>query len=502
METLRLAILADAHLPDCPGSAQEAALRWAVGAVPADWLVLVGDMTAAGESGAAERVATILASQDVPWVSTPGNAELRTPAAADEVCQILSVCRDDSPVLLVDTSRGTVPEAERERAERRLAAKPLVLATHWPPDELPEEDRAWFAEIVARSSIELLVAGHKHYDQLRDFVGKPLHLVRGLDPDKAKHDLPAVSLFTRTDMGWQRADLGFPEADPRRWPEAAKAEFLSHLGVSTMDQPVRGTREATELGIQTLEQRAEPALRADRAELLAAVGDWRQAGGRCLSLHLPDLRWNGREIVGYEAFRAAIALCRDLAADRVTLHVPRAKVAEMANATMWRRFLGAFREELAPLRDLGATVGIENLHRNRGETADDQRGFGYLPDECLAWIADLREALSGVPVGLHLDIGHARNNSPFSQSWILGRWYAAVGGAAVGYHLHQVTEKGNHQPFPTPFAPLLSLASFFWAWQTGQLRHAPMILEIRAQPGIFSWQRLRDFIREGEVSCG
>lgn len=494
MAALRLAILADAHLPDCLGSAQEAALRWAVGAVQADWLILAGDMTAAGESGAATRVADILADQGVPWVSTPGNAELRTAAAAEHVCELLSVSRDDSPVLLVDTSLGTVPEAERERVERRLAGKPLVLVTHWPPDELPEEDRAWFAELAARSTIGLLVAGHKHVDQLRDFAGKPLHLVRGLDPDKAKHDLPALALFTRDSSGWQRTDLGFPGADPRRWPEAAKTAFLAHLGVSTMNQPVAGTHEALAHGIQTIELRADVALVAPRAELVPAVQAWRDGGGRCLSLHLPDLGWNGREIVGFETFRAAIALGRELAVDRVTLHVPRARVAELVNATMWQRFLRAFAEELAPLRDLGATVGIENLHRNRGETTDELRGYGYLPDECLAWIADLREALPGVPLGLHLDIGHARNNSPFSQSWILGRWYAAVGSEVVGYHLHQVTEKGNHQPFSSPFAPLLSLASFFWAWQSGQLRQAPMILEIRGQSGVPSWQRLRDFI--------
>ena len=499
MATLRLAILADAHLPDCPGSAQEAALLWAVSAAReagVEWLGAAGDMTAAGEASAAERVVTILDASGMPWLSTPGNAELRTPALAAAVCHALTVEREASPVVTVDTAQGTVPERERRRVEQRLASVPvpLVLVTHWPPDELPAGDRDWLAAVVAGSSIELLIAGHKHYDEVRSFAGKPLHLVRGLDPDKAKHDLPALALFTRDSVGWQRTDLGFPGADPRLWSEAAKAEFLAQLGVSTMNQPVAGTHEALAHGIQTIELRADVALVAPRPELVTAVQAWRDGGGRCLSLHLPDLRWNGREIAGFETFRAAIALGRELRVDRVTLHVPRARVSELANATMWQRFLRAFAEELAPLRELGATVGIENLHRNRGETTDDQRGYGYLPDECLAWIADLREALPGVPLGLHLDIGHARSNSPFSQSWILGRWYAAVGHGIVGYHLHQVTEKGNHQPFSSPFAPLLSLASFFWAWQSGQLRQAPMILEIRGQSGAPSWQRLRDFI--------
>jgi hypothetical protein len=498
---VKLAILADAHLPDCSGTAQEAALRWALDTACTSgvgWTILAGDMTAAGETAAAERVLAACRESGAPWLSTPGNAELRTPTEADAVYQALTVEDETCPVALVDTSRGTVPENERERLERRLGARPLVLITHWPPDELPEDDRAWFEEVVARSSLELVIVGHKHFDEVRSFGGKPLHLVRGLDPDKAKHDLPAVALFERREGEWRRQDIGFPGSDPRRWPDERKQTFLERLGVSTMTDPLGGTREAAAHGVAVLELRAEPALDVSLAELQQAVGVWRANGGRCLSIHLPNLRWDEETgtVTGQDTHHAAVALALELGVDRVTAHVPRVSVQALADPSVRQTMLRIFADELAPLAEAGVTIGIENLHRNRGESADDRRGFGYLPDECLGWIEDLRRMLPACPLGLHLDIGHARNNSPFSQRWTLGHWYAAVGQKAMGYHLHQVTAKGNHQPFATPFAPLLSLASFFWAWDAGQLAHAPMILEIRGESGCLSWRLLRDYLFE------
>ena len=83
-----------------------------------------------------------------------------------------------------------------------------------------------------------------------------------------------------------------------------------------------------------------------------------------------------------------------------------------------------------------------------------------------------------------LDIGHARNNAPFSSKYTLGKWYALVGKETVGYHLHQVVLSDgimkNHYPIMDVYGPLISLSSFFWGWQTGSLCHAPMYLEIRS----------------------
>jgi len=76
------------------------------------------------------------------------------------------------------------------------------------------------------------------------------------------------------------------------------------------------------------------------------------------------------------------------------------------------------------------------MHMNIGERDNGSRRFGYVPLECATWVETMRERL-GDEVGFLLDIGHARNNAPFSKRISLGHWYARMGRATVGYHIHQ-----------------------------------------------------------------
>ena len=154
----------------------------------------------------------------------------------------------------------------------------------------------------------------------------------------------------------------------------------------------------------------------------------------------------------------------------------------------------------------GTVIGVENLHMNAGESADDSRGFGYLPGECHEWVKSLRRASGYGHIGIHLDIGHARNNAPFSKKCSVGQWYALIGRDTVGYHLHQVTlidgMMRNHYPIMDVYGPLISLSSFFWGWKTGCLCHAPMYLEIRSdnfEDTVDSLQYIRQHVG-GELS--
>lgn len=72
--------------------------------------------------------------------------------------------------------------------------------------------------------------------------------------------------------------------------------------------------------------------------------------------------------------------------------------------------------------------------------------------------------------------------------WALGQ---CASREVVGYHLHQVGGGQAHQPLHTLYGPQLSLASFFWAWQTGQLAPGPMFLEIRGESPCVSWDSLQ-----------
>jgi len=509
---MKLAVIADTHLPNCEGSAQETALRWGIAACArehVDLIAYAGDLTAAGDADAGRRVLEVIATAPLPRVLTPGNSDLRTASCACELRRQLAqpalLRADGLCVVCLDTADGTVPAAERARFEALLATtagSPVVVITHWTPLELPAGDRAWLTALARTARVVLIIAGHKHFDAEGALDGVPVHLVRGLDPDKAKSAPPAVCVFTRKDDGWTRRDLPFAPGDPRTWPPERRREFLASLGVSAMTRTLADTLAAAEAQAPCLELRASGALAADPDVLRAAVARWRAAGGRVLSLHLPDLRWDAGSaaVTGGDTFAAAVRLALSLPVDQVTVHVPRGPVGLLQpQGAPRRQCLEAFCTGVAPLLAAGVTVGVENLHMTRGESDDARRGFGYLPAECLDWIDEVQTRLQPAAgaIGLTLDIGHARNNGHLSQAWTLGRWYAAVGDRVVGYHLHQVTAKGNHQPFGSPFGPLLSLASLFWAWQTGQLRPAPMFLEIREHSAVESLNALRSFLDSG-----
>ena len=504
------AILADSHVPGCRGTAQEAALGWALGVCATRGVKVVvglGDLTAAGDRFSADRVLGLFRACPLPSVQTPGNAELRTSRDAGVVRRVFSEpCffrGADWGIVALDTAEGSITEAEKAGFTRRLAALGslrTVVVTHWPPQAIRGSDRLWLADLCRVGNIELIVAGHKHMDAVGMLAGVPVHVVRGLDPDKAKHGAPAVSLFRRSRDEWVRCELPFEMSDPATWGAAEKRELAMHLGVSTMSHTIAYFEEAIEAGIRNVELRFDSSLQPQADILADLVSLWRSGGGRILSVHCPNLRWDADAgaIAGQDEFAASIRFAGALHADHVTVHVPRVSVACMTpGGEAWSAFIEVYGRLLRDVASVGTTVGIENLHTQRSEPSDGRRRFGCLPSECLSWIDALRSVLAEARIGFHLDIGHARNNPPFSTTWTLGRWYAETGAEVVAYHVHQVNGNGNHQPMHRPFGPLISLASFFWAWRTGQVTHGPIFLEIRGEPGRVSWEYLRRHILGG-----
>ena len=82
-----------------------------------------------------------------------------------------------------------------------------------------------------------------------------------------------------------------------------------------------------------------------------------------------------------------------------------------------------------------------------------------------------------------LDVGHARNNRPFSQQLALSDWYARIGRETIAYHVHQVVRESstmkNHRQIDDLYGPLISFSGFFWAWRSSQLNAAPLFVEVR-----------------------
>ena len=511
---IRIGILADIHLPDVTPSAQEAALDWALHHLAAertDVVIVAGDVTAAGTVEAAGRARAKMDGSGLTYRMMAGNSDRRTPGQEEPTRDLLTASdafADDQWVAIcLDSSEETIPPTARAGLQRDLQAardRRVVLVTHYPPDTLPDDDREWLHRVLAGGRVGLFIAGHSHVDRQESIGLADCHIVRGLDPDKAIGGPPALAIFELADGTCSRRDVSFPDGDVGVWSPDAREEFLARLGFSCMADSLDGLAAARERAVTCVELRAAYAAETPGRALRDAVRAWRDAGGEYLSVHMPDLIWDraDRAVGGTGEWDAALDLAMDLGAQALTIHVPRASVGEMRpGLAAWDAFAEHLLASVAPAIEMGVVLSIENLHMNAGEPADEGRRFGYLPDECLAWIRHLRETAGYKRIGMHLDIGHARNNVPFSNTLTVGQWYAFVGAEVTGYHLHQV-ETGpegmsNHAPIESVFGPTVSLSSFFWGWHTGQLRHAPMFLEIRAPwTGWDSLDRIRAHFRD------
>ena len=183
---------------------------------------------------------------------------------------------------------------------------------------------------------------------------------------------------------------------------------------------------------------------------------------------------------GYDELLEVVAL---LGADRVTQHVPKVALEQIQKSPLVLDEIALAVSQKLNALPHAITVGVENMHMTATETAAHRR-FGYTPEECLAFMRSLRERCHH-RVGINFDIGHARNNAPFSQRYQISTWLSMLGENIVGYHLHQVTlDDGvfeNHMPLTHIYGSLISYASFFKYWEKGKIAKAPLIFEMRPE---------------------
>ena len=282
------------------------------------------------------------------------------------------------------------------------------------------------------------------------------------------------SILSREPDGWKREDAVMPGVDPAGWQESDRAELRSMLGISTMWEPLNGLEFAIRKRIPHVELRSP----LNNPESLSApLARWRENGGRTLSLHLPDLTPDDD---GGKLRQAAECAVR-LHCERVTLHVPKVAAAEYPAER--EHLLDRFAKDLAPVLKNELTVGIENLHTRPDARTDDRRNYGCSIEECRAWIELLRERFAPAKIGFHMDLGHARNNAPFSGRENLSDYYRELGPLVNGWHFHQVVQGKdgflNHQKLTGFYDKLISLGGWFMAWRSGQLAPAPVFLEVR-----------------------
>ncbi len=491
---LKIAVIADTHLSNVPNTAQKAAFDFALKRLQSDKpdiVLFLGDVTAAGTLEPADYVRTRLDESGLCFRMIPGNSDERTPALCAAVAERLTVASlfysDEHVVCLLDFQGDELSPEGIARLKALVEAQEtrrIIIGSHYPLSACMENP--YLQALIQAEKISLFIAGHKHRDQNHKIGKMSVHTVRGLDPDKAIGGPPTVTLFEFKDQEWKTEDIPFEEGTVAKWSPSMRQEFIDHLGFSCMSKSLEGLHYASLHDVRCVELRAPKVLSVPREELLSAVKFWRNSGGRYLSMHMPDLSYDTEtaEITGIQTFRETVLLALALEVDHMVLHVPRVSVDQMQpTSEMWVNFAETFLELCTEPMERGIVLGVENLHMRTNEACDGSRGFGYLPEECLEWIAYLRKRSDYAHIGIHLDIGHARNNPPFSKKLSVGQWYALLGKEVVGYHLHQVLSMNgmkNHNPITDVYGPIISMSSFFWGWATRGLCRVPMFLEIRS----------------------
>ncbi|MBQ7402066.1 MAG: metallophosphoesterase [Lentisphaeria bacterium] len=488
---MKAAVIADLHLTDNPASVKLSVLDWAlerIADLKVDCLIGIGDLTATGTAVQTNYLMSRIRKCGIPFFAVPGNAELRS-REQGEAAQTLPP-PEDFPVLLIDSSRDCPAENDLYRLAELPENARKLLATHCPP-QYWKNGKEIFESACRRNAVSRVIAGHLHDDRPG--------CMRGLDPDKASGGPPMFSVVEqKNDGSWLKLDHVMPGVDPGDWTKEEKSMFLDFLGVAALREPIETLEAAARLNIPVVELRfGYPLDYTD--DMDSALKIWRSNGGKILSVHLPEVKPDDTEALDMVTKSAEFSL--RAGCDRVTIHVPRITASEYPGRK--DEIVKLYLKLLEPLLNQKIEIGIENLHTSKGKTADEERNFGCTPLECRDFITALRTASGSDLFGLHLDLGHARNNAPFSAVWNVSDYFNVPGLPINGYHIHQVKvlEDGtmqNHAPMTDFYGKLISMSSFFLAYRQRVLSPGiPMILEINLPGGgILSWKKF-----SSEMSC-
>lgn len=488
---MKIAVFADLHLTDHPYSVKRIVLDWALNTaenLQVNCIIGIGDLTATGSRIQTDALLNRIAKCRIPFYSTPGNAELRSGENGFERLQILPENSSDFPFLLIDSSCGIPVNDDLQMIRSLPDHAGILLATHYPPEQWNAESFSVFEDAVKRGAVACSVSGHVHDDRPG--------CIRGLDPDKASGGPPMIAVFEQIPGGrWEKSVHVMPGVDPAEWNGKEVRSFLNVLGLCCLKEPLETLAFAAENKVPAIELRYGYPMDLT-PELMTAIRHWRESGGWCLSVHLPEVYPDDPDSLN--TFRDAVNFSLSANCDRVTVHVPRITAIEYPERK--NDLVLLYLDLLAPLLEKKISVGIENLHTVKGKTADDQRNFGCNIAECKDFVNSLRDLSGCECIGFHLDIGHARNNVPFSATENVSDYYNAPGLPVNGFHFHQVDllpdgTFQNHVPLLGWYEKLIVLSSFLILFRGGEIPvDVPVFLEIsKPGGGIASYQKLRSF---------
>ncbi len=468
---MKICFLCDLHLPFDQNALQYDVLEWAIadiGRKKPDCIVYAGDVTCDGNLDTYQWFVESMQRLDLPFLFIPGNSDLRCREYCHQIKKICSACKHDFggvTIFAVNDCDATVSEEQFALIE--TADETSIVFMHHPIDALAPEYAQKMLEWRKTHKDTRLFYGHLHETK----VEENNIALQAMDPDKAIGECPCITYYDTDTKNLRKAYYFSPIPN----------DLEGYFGISCYDT-ISHIDFCTKHGLKHLELRPN-CLSAEESELAAHIANWREVGGETLCIHLPDVVYRDgvAETQDLERF---MQLANRLHADRFTQHVPCVSVSTTKSEPHALERICDYLAEAFNTVEHEMVIGVENMHMTAAEAPDDTRRFGYLPEECLTFMTMLGDRCKH-KIGINFDIGHARNNAPFSQTYQISTWLSQLGKHVVGYHIHQVTLTdgtfNNHMPITDVYGSLISYASFFKYWSFGRINKAPLIFEMRPQ---------------------
>lgn len=460
---MKICFMCDLHLPSRRDALQYDVMEWAISdickKVP-DCIVFAGDITCDGNEEVYDYFIERINDVNLPFLYVPGNSDMRNADTLESICRKASPCINyigGHTVVALNDCNGAVTDEQMDAIE---SLGDCIVFMHHPVSG--DRMKKW---CDSHSGLRIFY-GHEH----RSHRMNNLISLQCMDPDKAIGENPCITYYDTETDELRKAYYFCPVPN----------DIYEFFGISCY-RAEEQIRFAIDRGLKTLELRPN-CINTDVALLTELIGEWRRNGGENLSIHMPDVGYADGKVFAEPGYDRLVELAKLLKSDRITQHVPVVSVAEVNNDN---NALDAICEYVANHFNgfsHNIVIGVENMHMTSKDSPDENRRFGYIPEECILFMNKLLEKCSH-KVGINFDIGHARNNMPYSQEYQISTWLSEVGKYIVGYHMHQVTyEDGvfeNHMPLTEPYGKLISYASFFRYWAEGRVNKAPVVFEMR-----------------------
>ncbi len=466
---MKICIIADVHLPYNRNTIQYRALDFALDDAEdrnSDLIVFCGDQTADGNKETAEYFTEKIKGLNIPYLLISGNADYRKNERIFSESDVINEFGGFKIFMLHDAEH-TLTKDELESLS--TANENDLVFMHHQYNHLKEP---WRSEFIkwrnAHRKTEVFYAHIHKYCIDNNDTSLP-----SLDPDKNIGESPCF-IYYDTETGHQEKVCYFC---PR--PE----DFMKRCGISCYNT-IDDINFSAKHKLKSIELRPQ-SIKCDISELNTALDIWRNAGGENLSVHFPDIYYQNGTLSGTDEINLFCSFVKEIKADRITVHVPVADSETVYKENALEKIASYYAEFISTLPE-NITVGIENLHMKEKNRKENTRPFGCIPCEIIE-LYQLLKSKTDRKTGINLDIGHARNNAPYSIDHTLGVWYEDVGRLCVGYHIHQVISSNgvfeNHTPITGNYGKLISLASFYRCMTEGVLAEAPIIFEIRTPGG-------------------